>query len=47
MKTFYVTVKIQVEDDADVNDVVENCNYSFIHDDILNTEIIETLDTIN
>jgi len=47
MKTFYVTVKIQVEDDADVNDVVENCNYIFIHDDILNTEIIETLDTIN
>ena len=47
MKTFYVTVKIQIEDDADVNDVVENCNYIFIHDDILNTEVIETLDTIN
>lgn len=41
MKTIYAKISIQVNDDADVNDVIENCEYSFTHDQIIDTEIVD------
>lgn len=43
-KTFYVTVKIKVEEGTDVNDTAENMDYSFDYPGILETEIVEVSD---
>lgn len=44
MKTIYLKVKIHLEDDANVNDVVWNVDYTFNHPDIIDTEIINVSD---
>jgi hypothetical protein len=44
MKTIYVTVKLQIVDDADAHDVVSECDYSFTHEQIANSEITGVTD---
>ena len=46
MKTIYVSVKVQITDDADAHDVISNCNYNFTDDDgqIVSTKIVEVID---
>ena len=46
MKTIYVSVKVQIADDADAHDVIANCDYSFTDDDgqIIDTEIVGVTD---
>ena len=36
-----VIVKIEVEEDADVQEVISQCDYNFTHDKIISTEIVE------
>jgi len=38
-KIVYVVVALEVLQDADVHDVISECDYSFEHDDIVDTEI--------
>jgi len=38
-KIVYVVVALEVLRDADVHDVISECDYSFEHDDIVDTEI--------
>ena len=38
-KIVYVVVALEVLRDADVHDVISECDYSFEHDDIVGTEI--------
>jgi len=40
-KTVYVTVKVKVKDNADIREVVQEMNYDFQHQDIVETEIVE------
>lgn len=40
MKTIFVEVVIRVNDDANVDDVIQNCDYNFFHEEITSTEII-------
>ena len=40
-KAVYLTVKVIVNGDADVSDIVENVNYEFSHPDIMSTEIVD------
>ena len=44
--TYYqqIVVKIEVEEDADIQEVVSECDYNFNHDKIVGTEIIEVRD---
>jgi len=44
MKTIYVSVKVQIADDADAHDVIANCDYEFTHEDIADTEIVGVVD---
>lgn len=44
MKTITVTVRLQVTDDADAHDVVSDCDYSFTHEQIIDTEITGVTD---
>lgn len=39
-KTIYVTVALEVLRDADVQEVIAECDYSFEHADIVETEIM-------
>ena len=39
-KTYYVVVKVEVNDDADVNYVVHEMDYNLTHEDIIDTEIM-------
>ena len=41
MKTIYFTVAVRVNDDVDIDDVFENCDYNFSHEEIIDTEIVE------
>tara|TARA_R100000734_G_C3283805_1_gene76908 strand:+ start:421 stop:705 length:285 start_codon:yes stop_codon:yes gene_type:complete len=41
----YLSVKLYLKGGADVQEVVQECDYKFEHDDILETEIHEILDT--
>lgn len=41
MKTIFVKVAVRVNDDADVDDVMQNCDYNFIHNQVTSTEIID------
>ena len=44
--TYYhqVVVKLEIEEGADIQDVVSECDYNFNHDKIVETEIIEVRD---
>lgn len=44
MQTVYVTVKVVLTDEADPEGVINDCDYHFTHDLILDTEIIEVSD---
>ena len=39
-----ILVKIEVEEGADIQEIISECDYKFIHDKILETEIVEVLD---
>ena len=39
-KTVYVTVALEVLRDADVQDIMSDCDYSFEHSDIVDTELM-------
>lgn len=44
MKTIYIKVKIELKDDANVEEVVQEMHYQFEYGDfITNTEIVEIL----
>lgn len=47
MKTIHITVKVCIPDNADAYEVAENCDYSFTHEDILSTEIVNVCDEKN
>jgi hypothetical protein len=40
-KTIHVKVKLTIADDADGLDVVQEMDYSMVHDGILDTEIVD------
>ena len=40
MKTIFVEVAVRIEDDADAQDTIADCDYSFSGDGIISTEII-------
>lgn len=40
-RTIELTVRVRIRGSADVQDVVENCNYDFAHEDIVETEIVD------
>ena len=44
--TYYqqVVVKLEIEEDADIQDVISECNINLNHDKIKETEIIEVRD---
>lgn len=39
-KNFMVTIRVQVDRKADIEDVVANMDYSLVHDRIQDTEIV-------
>ena len=39
-----IVVKIQVEEGADLQEVISECDYQFTHEKILETEIEEVLE---
>ena len=39
-KTFYVNIKVKVNDDADIDYVVQEMDYSLTHEDIIDTEVM-------
>ena len=39
-KTVYVVVALEVLRDADVHDIMSECDYSFEHEDIVDTELM-------
>jgi hypothetical protein len=39
--TIEVTVRVTICGSADPQDVINDCNYEFIHDKIVNTEIVD------
>ena len=41
----YVSVKLYLKPGADIQEVVQECDYHFTHDDIIETEIVDILDT--
>ena len=41
MKMVFVTVAVHIKDEADVQDVVSEMNYSLVHKDIVGTEIVD------
>jgi hypothetical protein len=38
-KTVYVTVALEIDEGANVNTVIDDMDYDFIHDNIVTTEI--------
>jgi hypothetical protein len=47
MKTIHLTVQLRINDNADPYEVAENLDYSFTHEDILDTEIVNVCDENN
>jgi hypothetical protein len=47
MKAIHVTIKVCIADNADAYEVAENCDYSFTHEDIIGTEIVNVFDENN
>ena len=41
MKTFYVSIMVQVEDDADIEEVVQEMDYNLVHEDIVDYQLME------
>ena len=39
-----IVVKIQVEEGADLQEIISECDYQFTHEKILETEIVEVLE---
>ena len=40
-KTIFVGVAITIDDDADMYEVIENCDYTFAGEGIITTEIVQ------
>jgi hypothetical protein len=40
-KVGYITVRIKFQNTGSLDDIAENCDYNFIHKDIVDTEILE------
>ena len=38
-----IVVKIEVEEGADLQEVISQCDYNFTHEKIIETEIVEVL----
>jgi len=47
MKTIHVTVRLSIKEDAEPWEVVESLDYSFEHEDIIETEIVNVCDEKN
>lgn len=47
MKMVFVTIAVRVKDAADIQEVVSEMDYSFVHDDIINTEIVDIEEVAN
>lgn len=41
----YLSVKLYLKPGADVQEVVQECDYKFTHEDIIETEIVDIMDT--
>tara|TARA_Y100001973_G_C4946116_1_gene208005 strand:+ start:238 stop:408 length:171 start_codon:yes stop_codon:yes gene_type:complete len=41
----YVSVKLYLREGSDIQEVVQECDYHFTHDDIIETEIVDIIDT--
>jgi hypothetical protein len=41
VRTVEVVVRVKIRSSADIDDVISNCNYEFIHDAIVDTEIVD------
>lgn len=39
-KTFYLTIKVKVNDDEDIDYVVQEMDYTLAHEAIIDTEVI-------
>lgn len=39
-----IIVKIEVEEGADIQEIISECDYQFTHEKIVETEIVEVLD---
>jgi hypothetical protein len=44
MKTIHVTIKVQIESDADAHETIQECDYSMTGEGIIGTEIISVTD---
>lgn len=40
-KVAWISIRVILNDDADLDEVVHDMDYSLVHDDILETEIME------
>ena len=40
-KVGYITVRIRFKNTGSLDDIAENCDYNFIHKDIVDTEILD------
>lgn len=47
VKTIHVTVKLCINDNADPFETIEWCDYTFTHEDIIDTEIVNVCDENN
>ena len=43
-KFIHVNVKIEIQDDADAHETIEDCDYSFTGEGIIDTEIVGVTD---
>ena len=41
----YLSVKLYLKPCADIHEVIEDCDYSFTHENIIATEIVDIIDT--
>ena len=40
-KVAWISIRVTLNDDADLDEVVHDMDYSLVHDDILETQIME------
>lgn len=45
-QVYEVVVRIKIRHDANIQQVVEDMDYSFDHEDIVSTEIVEIIDDV-
>ena len=43
-RTVFLTVKLEVDEDADTDEVISEMDYEFEHEKIKNTEVVEYFD---